>query len=424
MQYQPSEKNFFQILPNPIIKASDSRLLYVTNSLRTFAESLIGLFIPIFLFENMHFTLPFFELDPINTAFIGIFLVYGFKSFFSVLFMHQMVNLIFGKFNFRSSIIIGNILLGLGIFSLGASKDYPYLLLPAIIFLSLNGIFYWIPYHTIFIRKAVEHDGKFGKNVGTKQVFERVAAVAGPLIGAMIISLFGFQVLFIIGFIILTASGLPLAYVFKEPNHGKHNSYETIKKYLRKKSHYNDTIAFAAMGMDNVLFAILSPMLIFFVSDQVSVLGVITSFSIATSILLTFRIGKMVDEKGPAALQRIGITINTALYIVRAFTINPYILYSSDFLDRLNSNLLSIPFISSMYTHARRGHHESDFVIYRAYVTDTAIVVAMIFSIIFVISIKNWQLLFLFLAAISPLTYAINANQFNLPSKGRTSGMH
>ena len=411
MPTNPREKIIIGINPMDLFVKHESRVLYITNALRRLAESMIGIFIPVYIFTR--FNLNIIGLDTISSGFITVFLLYGLKALIVVITMEKTVNLIFGTLNFKRSIVLGNACLGIGLLLLGSASTYPILIFLSMTFLALNQNLYWIPYHTFFIRKASTSDGKFGVKVSLKQVFDSIASIAGPLLGALIIKFFGFEYLFILGFIILVLSGIPFLLTITESAHGKHNSVKVLFKYIKENPLYNDTIAFAASGIDAILFHILSPMLIFLIAGDVSVIGIITAFSIAISLSLTLKIGAVVDQKGPAGLQRLGITINTALYIIRAFATDKYIIYSADLLDRLNNNLLAIPFISSIYRHAKSGRHESDFVIYRAYITEIAVIISMVFATIFVFVFKNWQLLFLFLAAISPLTYAINATNPN-----------
>lgn len=390
---------------------SESKALYITNTLRTFAEAMIGIYVPIFIFNNIH--LNFFPVDDVILAgVISIFIFYGLRSLLALIILPQTVDLIFGIFHFKGSIALGNIFLGLGLFILYLAPINLWLFLPiSLVLLALNSAFYWIPYHTYFIRKAASSEGRYGKNVGTRQMLSRLAAASGPLIGAILISFFGFGTLFIVALCVLLSAGIPLLFSKVEHKHGKHNAVNILLKYVKDPRLTYDTIAFASMGIENVFFAILSPILLFSVSQDIAVIGLITSLSIGLSTIISMKIGKTVDDKGPYLMHKLGVTFNTSLYIIRAFSMNPYVIYTADFFDRINNNLFSIPFISSMYMHAKLGKHETDFVIYRTYITEIAVLLGTIFAVAFIVAFSNWQYLFLFLACISPLTYAINLSR-------------
>lgn len=416
MQHNPAAKNYSSYILGEHY-FTESKALFITNTLRSFAEAVMGIYIPIFIYQSIHLN-PLNISNEVSRGVINIFLFYGLKSLVALILLPSVVDLIFGKLNFKGSIVVGNILLGVGLFSLFLAPNNLALFLPiSIILLSVNSILYWIPYHTYFIRKSASSEGRYGKNVGLRVLLSRIASMTGPLIGAMLISFSGFESLFLVGLVILLFAGLPLVFSNEEHKHGKHNAKQIFFKYIKNNSLVNDSIAFAAMGVENVFFAIMSPLLIFFISSDIAVIGIITSFSMALSTVLSFKIGKAVDSSGPYLLHKIGVTLNTTLYVIRAFASTPSIIYTSDFLDRLNNSFFSIPFLSSMYMHAKLGKHETDFVIYRTYIIELAVLIGMVFAVIFIWSFNNWQYLFLCLACITPLTYAINLNR-NIIGKG------
>lgn len=413
MPHHPASKNYsFFLVGERYI--TESKALFATNTIRTFSESLVGLYIPIFIFLESSGKFNFDDNFIVN-GFITIFLFYAAKTLASMILTQNLVNLIAGSLKFKGSILVGNILLGLGFLVVSMSQyDKLYLFISAIIF-GAGSVLYWIPYHTYFIRSASSADGKYGKKIGLRQVLSRLASISGPFLGATIINFYGFNTLFLVAFSILLVSGLPLYLSDEEHEHGKHNAMTVFLKYINNRKYIYNTVAFGAMGIDGILFSILSPILVWQFTNSIALLGTITTISIGISSIIAIKVGKSVDKNGPENLQKIGISINTLLYILRAFASVPIVVYIADLVDRVNNNFFTIPFISSMYTYAKRGNHETDFVIYRSYVTDIAILAGIFISTIFVKITGEWQQLFLLLAVISPLTYLIQVEK--IPAK-------
>ncbi len=409
MPNNPLSKNysFFTVGERYI---TESRALFATNTIRTFAESLIGIYVPVFLFTEASKNFNFSQ--NLITNGILVTLLFSFlKTCISIFLMHSLVNLIAGRFKFKKSILIGNILIGIGLFFISLSQYQITFFFLSSIMLGVGTILYWIPYHTYFIRAASSPDHKYGKNIGTRQILSRMSSVLGPLVGAIVIAFYGFNTIFLLSFVIFIISGIPLFLSNEEHEHGKHNSIAVFKKYFENRRYTYDTIAFAAMGVDGVLFSILSPILIWQIGNSVSSLGIITTLSIGVSSLIALKVGKSVDKNGPENLQKIGISINTFLYLLRSFVQIPFVIYSVDLIDRVNNNLFTIPFVSSMYTQAKNGRHETDFIIYRSYITEIAVIMGLFASAIYVSFTGNWRHLFLLLAIISPLTYLIQIRE-------------
>src|SRR3990167_7772715 len=95
-------------MPFPIrIHLGESPSLYLTNTIKTFAESLIGIFVPIYILTLKN--LPIIVQDHFTNGLIWVLTFYFIRSFAVILTIGFETNIIFGKINFKGSILGSNI---------------------------------------------------------------------------------------------------------------------------------------------------------------------------------------------------------------------------------------------------------------------------------------------------------------------------
>ncbi len=381
--------------------------LYLTNTLRTFAVSLIGLFIPIYIYQISD---EFFVLSG-NTVLNGIYyilLFYFIRSLFTLAAMPKIVDLIFGTIKFNGSIILGNILLALALYFLIIADQYNFAVFLAPIFLAVSTTLYWIPFHTYFVRNMKNVSGHFGKQTGIRLFLASIATAAGPALGGIVVKYYGFDFLFWIGIFMLLFSGLPILFGLPEHNHGKHSVIHIFKKYWKNPLQKNNTIAQMANGIDGEVCGMFGPLLLFLVSPDIIDVGYITSISVSLAAVFTLVVGKIIDEHGPVRVQRIGLFFNSLFYLPRIVFSQVWFLYSIDVLDKLNSSFSSVPFLASTYENTRNDDSESEYMIYREFIIHIGICFAVVVVALIILLTGYWRFVFLMLAMVSPFSYLVS----------------
>ena len=388
------------------VSAKESPALYTSHTIKTFAQSLIGLFIPIYIFTLPD--IPKFTGNPITDGILLILIFYLVRSIFALLLMNFITNTIFGFLNFKKSIFLGNIFLAVAMILLALTPYSILFLFLSTITFAVETCLYWIPYHLFFIRKASNADGQYGHTFGIRLLLSQLAWAAGPLLGGLIITFLGFLSLFTLGTVLIVVSAIPILFSVHERNHGKHNARHIFERLIRSKSLLNDTIAISATEGDALLYAIFWPILLFIVAESYTKIGVITSISTTISCLAALIIGNLVDKTGAKFIHKNGCTINGILYLPRVFLTNIQAIFVLDIADKLNGILYAVPFNAVMYQHAKARMHDSDFIIFRAVICHLAIVFFAITTMALIVVLPSWRYIFIFMAIISPFAYLIN----------------
>jgi|LakMenE18May11ns_1017448.scaffolds.fasta_scaffold9918909_2 hypothetical protein len=392
----------------------DSLALYLTNTIKSFALSIAGLYVPIFIYVSFKDNLLISSSSTLN----GIYFILAFylvRSLCTLVFMHKIVNFIFGWVNFKLSIFISNLLLALAIYLLVASEKQLYFLFIAAVIFSVETLLYWIPFHTNFIRVLkINAPAKMGSSTGMRFFLASLASAAGPALGGLIIKIYGFDTLFLITTALLIISALPVLFGTHEHKHGKHNLFHIIKKYTTGNNYKLNIIAHMAAGIDGNLYAIFAPLLLFIIADEnTSNVGIVISVAVFLAAIFTLVAGKLADTNTGNKIKKISTLFNSLLYIPRIFIGTPGILYIVDIFDKINGSFLSVPLMCAAYDQATNEENETDYMIYREFFIHLGTVVGIIIFGIMLSLFDNWRLIFAVLALVSPFTYLIYINRKN-----------
>jgi len=172
---------------------SEMNELYITYALRTFAISTIAIFIPLYLLQNGY------DMFSVLTYFLFVIL-------FGMTFCYYAFKYVAIK-GVKHAIVLSIpfvILYFLGLYNielLQSWMDNEILLVWLALVVSFAGAFYFMAFHTDFARFSKQKQS--AKQVSIAQALGIIASIIGPLFGAMIITYFSFQVLFIIIMVIM-----------------------------------------------------------------------------------------------------------------------------------------------------------------------------------------------------------------------------
>lgn len=388
--------------------AKESFALYLSHTIRTFAQALTGIFLPLYILSLTNKPIIYANTFTNNLAWVLIY--YIFRSISVLVLITPVTNIIFGKLNFKRSISLSNLTISLSLIFVLFADKYFWLIPLTAIAASFDIMLYWIPFHLFFIRKSSDN-GQYGKQFGIQLFLTKVASALGPFIGGFIIISFGFPLLFILSIILMLSSVIPLVFSVEEHRHGKHNALQIFKKYISQKSLLGISTAFSIIAFEDVIYAIIWPLVLFNLTNSFAKLGMITTASVSISALFAVYIGRNIDKHGKRLIHKIGIIINSILYFLRYWVNQTGLAISIDLGDKINGSLYGVPFNAKTYDIAKEKHYDSDFMIYREIVMHLGIACGLFIILILLPLITNYKILFIILGLLTPLTYLIHSNK-------------
>lgn len=352
------------------LKNRELNELYISVAIKSFALSMISIFIPIFLLK-------------LNYSLTDVFIFYAILNATHALFVIPAAK-ISSKYGFKHSIFYSVpilIIFYLGLYTLEQFHWPIYLL--AIIF-GINNALYWVGYHVDF---SIFSDRKErGEEIGIAKIVTSVFHVLGPIIGGLILTFIGFQSLFATVSILLLASTIPLFF-----SKDGHEPIPFSFKEIFKGQKIKNTLTFIGHGIESGVSSVIWPIFIFFtILNNFITLGLISSLSLLFSLFFVFIVSKFSDTHRRLVL-KIGAVMNAVIWGVRFFVKTTLQVFVVDSFYGISQTLISIPFDALSYDKANKSNVVK-FIMFREMMVQTGRVI--LFLIMTVIATLTTSFLF------------------------------
>lgn len=330
--------------------------LYASVAIRSFAMSMINIFIPIYLLK-LNYSLP------------SVLLFYAILNLVHALFVIPAAK-ISSKFGFKHSILFSIPLLLFFYILLYTLEMYQWpLYLLAIIF-GINNSLFWVGYHTDFARFSKM---KYrGEEIGFVKIFSSIFSVAGPLIGGLILAFTSFKFLYIIVSLLLFISAIPLFF-----SRDIHNPTNFSIKQIFTDQKIKDYLAFIGHGIESGVGATIWPIFIFFsILNSFASLGFITTLSLFFSLIFMFIIGRFSDVRRRLVL-RLGGIFNAIIWGIKTIVTTSFQVFVIDSFYGITRTMREVPFDALSYDKANK-RNIVEFIVFREIVIQTGRVILFI----------------------------------------------
>ncbi|MFT7616286.1 MAG: MFS family permease [Candidatus Woesearchaeota archaeon] len=304
---------------------------YISVFFRTLAQSLISVFIPIYLY-NLGFSL----------AKISIFFIiyFGLIPVYFPLCM-QLTRL----WGVKKTMAAGTVMLLVYYFFLHLISQGLPMYYAAVTFGISVGLYY-SAYHMDFAHTVKKEKGR---TLGLFTAIAILANVAGPFIGSILINKYSFVLVFIISAILCVISFMSL---FFTPDYKLKNSHIQIIKAINSDTPQK-AVVYMTAGCLGTIGGIFWPIFIFLTLDSVVSLGAIvsiTSLFVAGAVIL---LGNASDKHGKW-LYLAGTAAHAPTWIARLFLLSPFGLLFSNVWSSLSFYAIDLSFARQMYSSAQK----------------------------------------------------------------------
>ncbi len=363
--------------------------IYATNVIANLAQSLLGIFIPIYIF-NLTQHNAVFSGNAVTNGMLWTILFFALWSLSVVINSFVSPKIIF-KLSLKKSLFMSKLFLISSYAFLFLAERDPLFIIPAALFGGMHTTYYWIPYHIFFVKKADDGDKKYGTEVGKRDFLVNLASSMGPLLGALTIAQLGFPVLYAIAIFMLLIATLPILFFVQENPHRNHEFKDVFLNFLWNKKYLKTTLALGGNITSNVVFAIFWSLMLYFGLQSFVEIGLLTTFSGILAMILLVVVGKMVDARGKLGIHSVGVGINTILHLTRPFFKSTAFLYGNGIIDNINSPAYGVPFNAAIYEKSLEGS-VSDFLVYRELVLHGVrlVILAAIALVLFYTNTWTW----------------------------------
>lgn len=311
--------------------------LYTSMTLRSLGFSLMGVFVPVYLYKN--------GVD-LETLFLLFAAFFGMRIFLSF----PIARLI-GRIGPKHGIAMSTILLVAFLLMLLTYQRLNLPLLFLIFMFTLSNGLFFISTNIDFSKIKHAHHG--GKELGWLYIFERLGSAAGPVAGGIIAALISPEATIVFAIITLTASIVPL-FMSNEPVE-VHQKVDFSGFQHRKV--IRDYISLSGFNILNVANGFIWPLFLaafVLVDDTYAKLGAIIGLSMLVSLVSARMFGKFIDRKKGGALLQYGSIMNVLLQASRAFVFTaPSATIVSSLGEPINLSI-KMPLVKAFYDAADR----------------------------------------------------------------------
>ncbi len=349
--------------------------IYINSALRTFAVSLVGVFLPVFLFLRAQDLMG----KGVSYGFYGIIIYFFIHRFVVAIFLLPAAKII-SSIGYRWTIFVANLLL-IGLLGLLSMADRVFWVIPvAAVLHGLQNPLYWMSYRSLFAREGVLSN--LGRQVGFSAIFTQITAISGPVLGGVIITLWGFSALFIVALVVVIASGIPF---FLMPKH-KHKydiGLVDLFNWLKNTKHRNEEISFLGRRIDDFINSLFWPVFVFTVLGDFEKQGLAVSLGLVASAVMVYFAGRIFDTKHSFKAYRFGVIANSIMWIMRGFVRNLSQLLMVEVGSSAVSPLYWVTYDSLLYERAREKDEEvAVFMVGRHFVINFAMFAVLLFALL------------------------------------------
>lgn len=255
------------------------------------------------------------------------------------------------RLGFRRSVVIGTSLEALTYILLIFSRNWPELLWLAAIALGVAVTFFWMPYLSLI--SGDSQADRMGRSLGIIELVGRGSGVLGPVVGGLIASAFGFEVLFVVGLIVLLISAIPMWFM-PYHNHSESPSWSDMFAWLKQQRHRGLIAGFLGRSLDDQIQGWLWPLYVFLFVGSLRVFGGLTSAILFVSMVVVF-FASLVFDHYRLSLSRLSLLagFEAIMRLVRGLATTLPALFTLDSLSRLTSPFFFIGLDGSMFLEAK-----------------------------------------------------------------------
>lgn len=307
--------------------------VYISRALRAFGLSMIGIFIPIYLYQSGY-----------SIAVVALFFAVANVTRLVVL---PVTGVLLARLGVKRVLILGQLPAVLYILLLTvADAHIGYFLLTAVMLGVELGLF-WSAHH--FELSHARTKEKTSRQIGVVFMLLSVAQALGPLIGGIIATQFGIHYAFMVAVFLLVAA----AYAFtRSPDQASNARFNWRDSFRGWKWMQKDIVANAANGFQSDAAVFIWPLFIFLFLGTYEKVGVVVSLSLATAIVAIYFIARRGDQGKNWQQLHLGSKSAALVHLSRPFAQTLGTATGVNVIHEVASYLYKIPFMSYYYEHA------------------------------------------------------------------------
>ena len=326
MSYQP------QGFVSRFFLTRELNLIYLSVFLMTFAESLIAIFVPVYLYSlgySVSLILFFYFLWSL---FFVTFSLTGAKIVARIGIKHAI--LLSTPFALAYYLLLNFIDVSIGFF----------LLLPGLA--ASHAILYNYAFHLNFLKHSEEK--RRGRQLAFLKILEVAATALGPLLGGFLIMKYGFFSLYFTAGLFLIGGAVVLLAV-KEKYESFRFHLKGIGRYLLARENRGNFLSFIGYAVEASVNRNIWPIFLIILLVNARRVGTLVTLSVLTSAVVFYLVGQLTDRVDRKRLLKWATGFYFLAWLMRVFVNSGFRVWLVDSYKNLAEKFLSIPWAAHSY---------------------------------------------------------------------------
>jgi len=383
------------------------------------SSSLLGIFLPIFLYEIFNFNFRYVIYYYLIAHFLyATSVAWGAKYLNEVGLRRSLrISIIIGAFYYFVFFLLDKTMRGHGLI-LDQNNQIYLLILLSIIVITLNRILYWVPLHTDLAKFTSKSNR--AKQLSLIEATTVALGAVCPIVAGWILMHYNYDVLFIIAIVIYLSSLIPFITLPKTREDFTWTYLQSWKEFLSKKRR-RAVLAFAGDGADNVVGVMVWPIFIWeLLNKNFFEVGAIMSLIVAVTVVLQLFIGRFSDLGNKKKMLNFGSVLYAVGWIIKIFISTAFHIFIVSAYHNLANIFARTPFNTLTYEKAAdQGHYVDEYTVIHEMAVQYGKVLMLGFVLLLTIFFSiEWTFI---LAALASLAMNFLADEETI-KKGRHAG--
>lgn len=322
------------LAPHPTQEVKE---LFISTSILDFAVSAVMIFEPIYLYKQG------FSLQQILWFYVAVYVLY--------FFLLPIGGRICRRHGYEHTILFSApflIIYYLSFFAISYNRVF---IAAAVIALAIQKILYWPGYHSNFATWSEKTER--GREISNLSALIAFTSAMAPVIGGLVVALWGFKTLFIIVAVLILASNIPM---LRTPEFFMPKPFPYVEAFGRLLQQQNRRSFWVFVGYgEELIVLVLWPIFAATIVSDLFSLGIVVSLSMLANILATLYIGSIVDEGDRVPVLRSGTVFVAGSWLARIMVSSGLGIFLVDSFYRVAKNMVGVPLMAMVYDGARRG---------------------------------------------------------------------
>lgn len=306
--------------------------IYLHRFLFQLAVNTVAIFLPLYVYEQAGSTAPVFVFFA---AFYAVFIMLVWPAAkLTARIGYKHASLLSSPFILAFYLVLRS--------STSIELTYAAALLGGIGFIT-----YWMGMNSEMARNS--HSNHRSREAGIFFSMPKVAAILSPLFGGMILSVFGFEVLFGAATALVAVSYLPFLFS------GEHFSgMDAEVRTVFNRRHATDFFTYFFRGITGLYGKVLWPLYVAVVIGGSLNIGGVGSIMSIGGVVAALIIGRIVTADNRGSIMILGGIITAATFIASAFIATPHTAFLISFINGVSFLAIAIPLYSAVMKNATR----------------------------------------------------------------------